>query len=40
MTGQVHYFLEDIESRDLAHSGAEAVGVDTLGNVYGRVVRR
>jgi sugar lactone lactonase YvrE len=39
-TGQVHYFLEDIESRDFSHSGAEAVGVDTLGNVYGGVVRR
>jgi sugar lactone lactonase YvrE len=40
ITGQVHYFLEDIESRDFSHSGAEAVGVDTLGNVYGGVVRR
>ena len=39
-TGQLHYFLEDIESRDLAHSGAEGVGVDTFGNVYGGVVRR
>ena len=39
-TGQVHYFLEDIESRDFAHSGAEGVGVDTFGNVYGGVVRR
>ena len=39
-TGQVHYFLEDIESRDFAHSGAEGVGVDGLGNVYGGVVRR
>ena len=39
-TGQVHYFLEDIESMDLAHSGAEGVGVDTFGNVYGGVVRR
>ena len=39
-TGQVHYFLEDIESRDLAHSGAEGVGVDAEGNVYGAVVRR
>lgn len=39
-TGQVHYFLEDIESRDFAHSGAEGVGVDSLGNVYGGVVRR
>lgn len=40
ITGQVHYFLEDIESRDFAHSGAEGVGVDGLGNVYGGVVRR
>jgi sugar lactone lactonase YvrE len=39
-TGQVHYFIEDIESRDFAHSGAEGVGVDALGNVYGGVVRR
>ncbi len=39
-TGQVHYFLEDIESRDFAHSGAEGVGVDAQGNVYGGVVRR
>lgn len=39
-TGQVHYFLEDIESMDFAHSGAEGVGVDTFGNIYGGVVRR
>ena len=39
-TGQLHYFLEDIESRDFAHSGAEGVGVDAFGNVYGGVVRR
>jgi sugar lactone lactonase YvrE len=39
-TGQVHYFLEDIESRDFAHSGAEGIGVDKFGNVYGGVVRR
>ena len=39
-TGQVHYFIEDIESRDFEHSGAEGVGVDGLGNVYGGVVRR
>lgn len=39
-TGQVHYFLEDIESRDFAHSGAEGIGVDGFGNVYGGVVRR
>ncbi|MDE1010233.1 MAG: hypothetical protein OSB38_31695 [Paraburkholderia fungorum] len=40
MTGQVHYFLEDIEARDFAHSGAEAIGVDRRGNVYGGAVRR
>ena len=39
-TGQVHYFLKDIESMDFAHSGAEGVGVDTFGNIYGGVVRR
>jgi sugar lactone lactonase YvrE len=39
-TGQVHYFIEDIESRDFAHSGAEGIGVDGFGNVYGGVVRR
>lgn len=39
-SGQVHYFLEDIESRDFAHSGAEGIGVDQFGNVYGGVVRR
>ena len=39
-TGQVHYFLEDVESQDMAHSGAEGIGVDTFGNVYGGVVRR
>lgn len=39
-TGQVHYFLEDIESQDFAHSGAEGIGVDGFGNVYGGVVRR
>jgi len=39
-TGLVRYFIEDIESRDFVHSGPEGVGVDTLGNVYGGVVRR
>ena len=39
-TSQVHYFLEDIESLDMVHSGAEGVGVDRDGNVYGAVVRR
>ena len=39
-TDQMHYFLEDLESQDLAHCGAEGVGADTLGDVYGGVVRR
>ncbi len=38
--GSVAYFIEDIESMVDPHSGAEAVGVDVLGNVYGGVVRR
>lgn len=39
-TGEVLYFIEDIESMVEPHSGAEAVGVDSEGNVYGGVVRR
>ena len=38
--GSVAYFIEDIESMTDEHSGAEAVGVDAVGNVYGGVVRR
>jgi len=38
--GSVAYFIEDIESMTDAHSGAEGVGVDADGNVYGAVVRR
>ncbi len=38
--GTVTYFIEDIESMTQDHSGAEAVGVDAEGNVYGGVVRR
>lgn len=38
--GSVSYFIEDIESTTIEHSGAEAVGVDSEGNVYGGVVRR
>jgi len=38
--GSVAYFIEDIESTTIEHSGAEAVGVDSEGNVYGGVVRR
>lgn len=38
--GTVAYFIEDIESMTEEHSGAEGVGVDAAGNVYGAVVRR
>jgi sugar lactone lactonase YvrE len=38
--GSVKYFIEDMESTTIDHSGAEAVGVDASGNVYGGVVRR
>ncbi len=38
--GTVTHFIEDIESTTNPHSGAEAVGVDSEGNVYGGVVRR
>jgi hypothetical protein len=38
--GSVKYFIEDMESTTQDHSGAEGVGVDAEGNVYGAVVRR
>ena len=38
--GSVTYFIEDIESMTTEHSGAEGLGVDAEGNVYGAVVRR
>ncbi len=38
--GSVREFIEDIESTTIDHSGAEGVGVDQAGNVYGAVVRR
>jgi sugar lactone lactonase YvrE len=38
--GSVKYFIEDLESTTEEHSGAEGVGVDREGNVYGSVVRR
>jgi DNA-binding beta-propeller fold protein YncE len=38
--GSVKYFIEDQESTTDEHSGAEGVGVDAQGNVYGAVVRR
>jgi DNA-binding beta-propeller fold protein YncE len=39
-TGAVTAFIEDMESTAADHSGAEGVGVDAAGNVYGAVVRR
>jgi len=38
--GTVTAFIEDMESTAPDHSGAEGVGVDASGNVYGAVVRR
>jgi DNA-binding beta-propeller fold protein YncE len=38
--GSVTAFIEDMESTVADHSGAEGVGVDAKGNVYGGVVRR
>jgi hypothetical protein len=38
--GAVSAFIEDMESTTPDHSGAEGVGVDARGNVYGGVVRR
>ncbi len=39
-TGVVTAFIEDMESTVADHSGAEGIGVDAQGNVYGAVVRR
>lgn len=38
--GSVTAFIEDMESTAADHSGAEGMGVDAQGNVYGGVVRR
>ncbi len=38
--GSVEYLIEDLEPTAIEHSGAEGVGVDSAGNVYGAVVRR
>jgi len=38
--GTVREFIEDMESTVPDHSGAEGIGVDANGNVYGAVVRR
>ena len=39
-TARVTAFIEDMESTAAEHAGAEGVGVDAAGNVYGGVVRR
>ncbi|MFN7917082.1 MAG: peptidyl-alpha-hydroxyglycine alpha-amidating lyase family protein [Vicinamibacterales bacterium] len=38
--GKVTAFIEDMEPTRADHSGAEGLGVDAQGNVYGAVVRR
>lgn len=38
--GSLLYLIEDLEPTAVEHSGAEGVGVDSAGNVYGAVVRR
>jgi hypothetical protein len=38
--GSVLFLIPDLESSAIEHSGAEGVGVDSQGNVYGAVVRR
>jgi sugar lactone lactonase YvrE len=38
--GTVEYFIRDIEPTTISHSGAEGIGVDSKGNIYGAVVRR
>ena len=38
--GKVEYFIKDIEPTTISHSGAEGIGVDSKGNIYGGVVRR
>src|SRR5262249_13366753 len=39
-TGKVEAFIEDAESKEKRHSGAEGVAADEKGNVYGAVVGR
>jgi hypothetical protein len=38
--GSVEYFIRDLEPATISHSGAEGIGVDSRGNIYGGVVRR
>lgn len=39
-TGEVKYYLPDLEVMTRANSGGEGVGADAAGNVYGAIVRR
>jgi len=39
-TGEVHYYLPDLEVMTRANSGGEGVGADAEGNIYSAVVRR
>lgn len=39
-TGTVHYYLPDLEWMTRANSGAEGIGADHHGNVFGAIVRR
>jgi hypothetical protein len=36
----VEFFIRDLEPMTISHSGAEGIGVDSRGNIYGGVVRR
>jgi sugar lactone lactonase YvrE len=38
--GTVEFFIRDLEPQTISHSGAEGIGVDSRGNIYGGVVRR
>lgn len=38
--GTVEHFIRDLEPTTISHSGAEGIGVDSKGNIYGAVVRR
>jgi hypothetical protein len=38
--GRVEFFIRDLEPMTISHSGAEGIGVDSRGNIYGGVVRR
>jgi len=39
-TGEVYYYLPDLEAMTPNNSGPEGVGADHAGNVYGAIVRR